>query len=350
MVVTVDSTVNETISEEEAALYDRQIRLWGLEAQNRLKHSRILLQGVTPLSAEIAKNLVLAGIASMTIVDDRVATAEDVLNNFLIPHDAIGTTLASASVQRTQTLNPMVKVSATSSFLTDGLTSKLKDYDVIIVTTDSFKEDLSFWEAFDHSVSELTSPKPLLILAATLSCWGMAFLNLGNHEFVAEQITSKKLSGPTPTCVKSEENSKTATTFVKMVADYPSLEACLNLRWPSAKSEILPRHVPKGYFVMQVLRRCPSNTSPLTLQHLKSVWKDVAGTLNVDESLLTDEDFLCCCGSSSASVNAILGGVVSQEIVRAITGRGAPHGNWYFLNGLQCTTTVEWLPNSAISP
>ncbi|KAF7255448.1 Ubiquitin 1-activating enzyme E1 A [Paragonimus skrjabini miyazakii] len=178
----------------------------------------------------------------------------------------------------------------------------------------------------------------------------MAFLNLGNHEFMAEQIASKKSSNPTSTCVKSEENSGTAKTFVKLVANYPSLDACLNLRWPSAESEILPKHVPKGYFVMQVLRRCPSNTSPLTLQRLKSVWKDVAGDLSVDESLLTDEDFLCCCGSSSPSVNAILGGVVSQEIVRAITGKGAPHGNWYFLNGLQCTTTVEWLPNSATSP
>ncbi|KAF7255449.1 hypothetical protein EG68_07390, partial [Paragonimus skrjabini miyazakii] len=180
MVVTIDSAVNETISEEEAALYDRQIRLWGLEAQNRLKRSRILLQGMTPLSAEIAKNLVLAGVASMTIVDDRVATAEDAFNNFLIPDDAIGTTLACASLQRTQTLNPMVKVSANSSFLTDGFTSKVKDYDVIIVTIDPFKEDFSFWEAFDNKVSdsELRSAKPLFILAATLSWWGMAFLNL----------------------------------------------------------------------------------------------------------------------------------------------------------------------------
>ncbi|KAF6776925.1 hypothetical protein AHF37_03782 [Paragonimus kellicotti] len=189
MVVTIESTANETISEEEAALYDRQIRLWGLEAQNRLKRSRILLQGMTPLSAEIAKNLVLAGIASMTIVDDRVATAEDALNNFLISHDAIGTTVTCLciSTAHSNTKSAMVKcVSASFSLLADGFSSKIKDYDVIIVTTDSFKEDLSFWEAFDHNLSdsELRSPKPLFILAATLSWWGMAFLNLGNHEFV----------------------------------------------------------------------------------------------------------------------------------------------------------------------
>ncbi|CAM5129083.1 unnamed protein product [Natator depressus] len=44
------------ISEEEAAQYDRQIRLWGLEAQRRLRASRVLLVGMKGLGAEVAKN------------------------------------------------------------------------------------------------------------------------------------------------------------------------------------------------------------------------------------------------------------------------------------------------------
>ncbi|KAM7134068.1 LOW QUALITY PROTEIN: SUMO-activating enzyme subunit 1 [Macrochelys suwanniensis] len=57
------------ISEEEAAQYDRQIRLWGLEAQRRLRASRVLLVGMKGLGAEVAKNLILAGVKGLTMLD-----------------------------------------------------------------------------------------------------------------------------------------------------------------------------------------------------------------------------------------------------------------------------------------
>ena len=41
--------------------YDRQIRLWGLAAQQRMSESRILVFGLRGLPAEICKNLALAG-------------------------------------------------------------------------------------------------------------------------------------------------------------------------------------------------------------------------------------------------------------------------------------------------
>lgn len=57
------------LTSEEAAVYDRQIRLWGLEAQQRLSAARLLLVGTLPshLGAELAKNLVLAGVARLTL-------------------------------------------------------------------------------------------------------------------------------------------------------------------------------------------------------------------------------------------------------------------------------------------
>ncbi|OSX72143.1 hypothetical protein BU14_0463s0005 [Porphyra umbilicalis] len=57
------------LTSEEAAVYDRQIRLWGLEAQQRLAASRLLLVGTLPshLGAELAKNVALAGVARLTL-------------------------------------------------------------------------------------------------------------------------------------------------------------------------------------------------------------------------------------------------------------------------------------------
>ncbi len=84
--------VDQMITEDQEALYDRQIRLWGVDAQKklpfkieqeqkklqileflyfyRLLAARILMINMSGLSAEIAKNLVLSGISRMTILDE----------------------------------------------------------------------------------------------------------------------------------------------------------------------------------------------------------------------------------------------------------------------------------------
>ena len=64
------------LSAKEAEIYDRQIRLWGVDAQRRMRGSRVLLAGFRSLNAELCKNLVLAGIG-VTIQDDGVVSQPD---------------------------------------------------------------------------------------------------------------------------------------------------------------------------------------------------------------------------------------------------------------------------------
>ena len=67
----------------EAEVYDRQIRLWGVDAQHRIRSSRVLVSGLGALGAEVAKNLVLAGV-SVTLQDDVSVTPADVGVQFLL--------------------------------------------------------------------------------------------------------------------------------------------------------------------------------------------------------------------------------------------------------------------------
>ena len=62
------------ISEEEFAQYDRQIRLWGLEAQKRLRQAKVLVAGLGGLGSEVVKNVVLAGVKAITLLDDKDVT------------------------------------------------------------------------------------------------------------------------------------------------------------------------------------------------------------------------------------------------------------------------------------
>ena len=53
-----------------------------------LRGSRVLLVGLTGLGAEVAKNLTLSGIKSLTLLDHRVARKGSA--NFLVPESSIG--------------------------------------------------------------------------------------------------------------------------------------------------------------------------------------------------------------------------------------------------------------------
>ncbi|OEH77794.1 hypothetical protein cyc_06088 [Cyclospora cayetanensis] len=68
--------------EEAQKVLDRQIRLWGLEAQRKLLAARVLILGLSAINAEASKDLALAGV-SQTLCDDRPWGPEDIRTNYL---------------------------------------------------------------------------------------------------------------------------------------------------------------------------------------------------------------------------------------------------------------------------
>lgn len=85
-----EGTFAPGLSADEMALYDRQIRLWGAQAQEKIRSANILLVSLRALGTEIAKNLTLAGIRSLTIVDDVPVTEEDLGAQFFLREGDIG--------------------------------------------------------------------------------------------------------------------------------------------------------------------------------------------------------------------------------------------------------------------
>ncbi|GAA50063.1 ubiquitin-like 1-activating enzyme E1 A [Clonorchis sinensis] len=246
----------------------------------------------------------------------------------------------------------MVRVSALSADCNNPIPEG-HTYDVVILTSNCVESDIANWIALKNNLRKSTGQVPgtHLVLASAMAFFGVAFLDLGFHEFMAEEVLPKKRPAPSTTGPKkSQAASGTESTFVKKVARYSDLQDCLDITWSSTSTcpSLSPKSIPKGFLLLEVLRRCTIADLPLNIEFLKSVWTSVSATLGVDSGFLSDEEFACCCGAPSPSVNAVLGGVVAQEVVRAITGKGAPYGNWYFFNGLQCSMTVEWLPKEDI--
>ena len=68
---TSKSAVAVTAPQIDEQLYSRQIFVYGKSAQQSLSSSHVLVKGSNkPLAAEIVKNLALAGVGKLTIVDD----------------------------------------------------------------------------------------------------------------------------------------------------------------------------------------------------------------------------------------------------------------------------------------
>jgi len=140
----MDPELSAELTEDETKLYDRQIRTWGLDSQKRLRSarfvgcnkrekikvmslnnllSRIVVAGMKGLGCEVAKNLVLAGVNHLVIVDHHDLSDEDLFSQFLAPQSCIGRNRAESSLMRLQALNPRVNVSVDTADIVIILTS-----------------------------------------------------------------------------------------------------------------------------------------------------------------------------------------------------------------------------------
>lgn len=115
------------LTDEQAAIYDRQIRIWGAGVQKRLMEAKVLVLGCTPLAAEVTKNVVLAGVGNLSIIDHTPAKKMPI--TFLSMHNAKVSgsgTAADVFAAGLQEMNPMIKVATLP-----GTSSEVPSSDVI---------------------------------------------------------------------------------------------------------------------------------------------------------------------------------------------------------------------------
>lgn len=127
------------INADEVKLYDRQIRLWGLDAQKKMRNANILIIGINGLSNEVLKNISLAGVGSITISDHAKVTNNDIESaQFLIPSDSLGMFppiqgkfKAQACYDRLSALNPRVQIHVINQDVTKQKEDFFKKFNVV---------------------------------------------------------------------------------------------------------------------------------------------------------------------------------------------------------------------------
>ncbi len=188
---------SKMISEAEAELYDRQIRLWGLDAQKRLRAAKVLVAGVRGLTVEVAKNLVLAGVSALTLLDHRPLSEADARVNFLAPRERVGRNRAESSRERLQALNPMVTVAADATDLADKEEAFFGAFDVVVVA--AYPKDVKL------RVNEFCRRQDVNFFCGDVyGFFGYSFMDLIEHEYVEETVVK----------VREEEGQESGKTSI----------------------------------------------------------------------------------------------------------------------------------------
>lgn len=152
-------------------LHSRQLAVYGRETMRRLFASNVLVSGLQGLGAEIAKNLILAGVKSVTLHDEGTVELWDMSSNFIFSENDVGKNRALASVQKLQELNNAVVISTLTTKLTK---EDLSDFQAVVFTDIYFEKAIEFND-YCHS----HQPPIAFIKAEVRGLFGSVFCDFG---------------------------------------------------------------------------------------------------------------------------------------------------------------------------
>lgn len=127
---------------EENLRYNRQIILpaWGVEAQENVKASRVLVIGAGGLGCPVLSYLAAAGVGTIGIMDFDVVELSNLQRQVIYDMSDIGKNKALAAAQKLEAFNPLINIVAIEKGLKKSNAIEIiTDYDVVIDATDNFE-------------------------------------------------------------------------------------------------------------------------------------------------------------------------------------------------------------------
>ncbi|MDY6932968.1 MAG: HesA/MoeB/ThiF family protein [Spirochaetota bacterium] len=132
---------NHMIAEKEQERYRRQILVddIGIEGQEKLQRSSILISGAGGLGSPISYYLAAAGVGNLRIVDHDEVSLSNLNRQILYLDRDIGRKKASAAQEKMQELNPSINIEGVVGTITeDNVIKLLHDCDIILDALDNF--------------------------------------------------------------------------------------------------------------------------------------------------------------------------------------------------------------------
>jgi ubiquitin-activating enzyme E1 len=120
-------------------LYSRQLYVMGHEAMKKMAASNVLISGLKGLGAEVAKNVILGGVKSVTLHDTEPVEIADLSSHFYFTEADVGKNRAEVCRPKLAELNNYVAVNFVSEPLNADL---IRAHSVVVLANVSLEEQL----------------------------------------------------------------------------------------------------------------------------------------------------------------------------------------------------------------
>uniref|UniRef100_A0A4W4EU82 E1 ubiquitin-activating enzyme n=1 Tax=Electrophorus electricus TaxID=8005 RepID=A0A4W4EU82_ELEEL len=367
---------NGNVAEIDEGLYSRQLYVLGHDAMKRMQNSNVLISGLRGLGVEIAKNVILGGVKSVTLHDQGVAEWRDLSSQFYLREEDLGKNRAEVSQNRLAELNSYVPVTSYTGALTNDY---LTQFQVVVLTNSTLDEQMHIGD-FCHSKGIK------LIIADTRGLFGQLFCDFGDEMMVYDTNGEQPLSAMISMITKDSAGVVTCldearhgfetgdhVTFME-VQGMTELNGCPpieikvlgNICDTSSFSDYvrggivtqvkMPKKVDPGsnlHVGFQALHafekkhsRSPKPWNQSDADELVALANDVNAAQSgpakqdeLDEGLL--KKLSCMAAGDLAPVNAFIGGLAAQEVMKACTGKFMPIMQWLYFDALECLPEAE---------
>jgi len=338
---------------EDDKRYDRQIRLYGKEAQENLRLAEVCLIGVDGVGSEIAKNLVLGGIKALTLVDNRKiseAPAGQVEAQMLIAHEGKQDqekSIAELSLARCYELNPSVETTSEAEVPYEKISSG--KFRIVICCNQSRELERKVSAACRKAENQTC-----FLAGSTAGLFGMAIIDCGEKYTCQVQQMPKpkeaaeatdldgespaKKSKPSEAKDKEAEPEADGPVFSEQSFAYDSFATVAD-RFSSSTAEApvfkgLNKRKLKNLSQAAVVLGLVYEQQELNSDNAKDQAKKLTGKDNFWESEFHNlEELAYTVKGQFAPVTAIVGGFMAQEVIRVASKRERPFDNVFFFDG-----------------
>lgn len=322
-------------------LYSRQLYTLGVDSMYTLVNSNVLFYGLDSYSTEILKNCILCGVGNIDIIDNNLIDYVDYSSNFFVKYEDIGKE-RKIIINKLKELNPNVNVNIINELNSDFDVIYMK-YNLIVV----INNDLNFVS----KINEICRNNNIKFISTnSYYKWGNIFVDFGNHNIIDptnEDLKTGLIEKINNDIVYTFDKHNIFNDTIIKIADKEyniniitpySFKLISNNKLPIFKENLYFYEIRKNLLVNHINFKDSCNKPSFiniddiaTCEHLHSLY------LN---NYQDNKQFIV--------INSILGGIVSQEIIKGVTHKCIPINQWYYYNELDIEYDLNKIKNSRV--
>lgn len=342
---------------DEIALYDRQIRLWGMGTQLRLMTAKVLIINLSALGCELVKNLVLGGVNSIEILDSSTIKEEDFLAQFFLPNDdsVVGQLKLPVVLDNIKQLNNRVNISTNTTNFSDLLKNSAKSLEYfakfdLIIGTSLTKDDIFTLNYYTRSL------KLPLYVAGLHGMFGYIMSDLIKHISVSVKDAGNQPRTPGTKLTDSKRithvdyNKKDQKETVTIEDDFVKIEEIFNSKkLPQQLNKRQMKRLSAAFPLVFALFELDIPQDPedtINFDLLNQIALQKCDMFGIPRHVITSEYvelFSRQAYTEFVPVSAILGGCLAQEVIQFLSKKESPINNCLIINALKTEMPIYLL-------